>query len=208
MLYDNLNDAQSKLLDTLIMYDGYGVYVQEVRSNEEDVTVIELKVQRPGRGAKGEWVKLTDPKLRYMQLTVGYVNYNGESKWFYRHPVRQYRQGLRGEQLGGRDESGLRVEYNIRFNDLYNKHSCWAEMLENKYPTIEEATKKVSDGTATKVGFHKNFALYRDKFRKDFVVEYKGRPIAVTQDVTGHCEPVEEFRFLREELQRAGIKVK
>lgn len=211
MQYDNVGDANAKLVGTLAYYDNKGIYIQEVLIGTPTApggSTIVVVFSYPGSKKTGSCM-LDDSKLRYMQYNIGYVNHRGNSAWFYRMPVRQYRQGLRGDQLGSRDETNLARTVNIRFGDIARQTTAFTDMIENNYPGIEEVVKQLEEHPEyVKMAFHRNFAMYRDKFRKDYVIEYKGQPIGFKADIDGPCQMTDDFVFLREELQRAGIKVK
>lgn len=208
MLYDNVQDARAKLQGTFCYYKGRAVNVREVdeRDLNGSTQISCLMSFMDDPGSRGFRIPMTDPEFAYMQFNLGYMNVGPYAVWYYRIPLRQYRQGLRRDQCSVRDESGLQPNGGHHGYDLLGNNAHTADMMMNKYPTFEEAIKKLSDGQTIKIAFHRNFALFRDKLRRDYVLEYKGVPTAFgSTDAMFKC--ADNMGYLRETLQELNIKV-
>lgn len=208
-MYDNHEMAKQKLLGTLCYYDGRAVLVKEVKvkyEGEEDKPVQKfcafiVGIEIP---AKTNMVYLDDPKFQFMEFNTGYINYAGYALWYYRIPSRQWKQGIHKTQFALRDASKLTNEYHQY--DNFGNNECTAKMLENRYPGFDESVEQLKDPAFTKVAFHKDFAVYKDKFRKDCIIEYKGIPAAFW-DKEGMFVCTDHMKYLRESIQEMNIKV-
>lgn len=189
--YDNLDDVKSKLVGTIVYYDGTPVIVKSAEVDEGELAV-QITNHLSARGTSIK--KITDPLLNYMKFNLGYANYSHGAVWWYRVPHRQYRQGLKHEQM----------RYSISERALNPGHTFQAgnsvnEMLLNKYPSIETIEEKIRDSATPVMAFHKNFAMSWDRVHKDMIVEYKGQIIGC---MSGHHEfkLMDEYNHLQESL--------
>lgn len=201
LLYDNLDDAKSKLLQTIIYHKGLAVYVKDVQGELDPVkgeTYINYILKVQGLDKKGMIaVKLDDPDLNYMNFKLGYSNHQGSAIYWFRKPVKQYKQGLRGDQVQCRTSNpnfygGVAFEFN---------HNI-AAMLEGKYPSIEDVRDAVKLQAAGTVAFHPNFAVGYDDVHNDFILEYKANKIGHTPDFK-NIQIIDKFAFVRESLMEA-----
>jgi hypothetical protein len=181
LLYDNMEDVRSKLSGTICYYKGNAVFVKEI-AQAGDGNGYVLIVTPIGSRSKAI-VNLSDPELNYMSFNLGYTNHGGAACWWYRHPIRQYRQGLRADQLGCK---ASRQEF---YDVAFDFSRPVADMLENIYPKFSEAEKKLKDSDATIIAFNRNFAASWDHVHKDMVLEYKGKPI-------GHSTNLRDFKLM------------
>lgn len=201
LLYDNLDDVKSKLLQTIIYHKGQTVYVKSVEGELDPVTGVTyinyiLKVQ--GLDKKGlVTVKLDDPDLNYMNFKLGYANLHGVAVYWFRKPVKQYKQGLRADQVQQRTSNPNQfVAAEFQLN-----HQI-AAMLEGKYPSIEHVREAVKLQNAGTVAFHPNFAVGYDDVHNDFILEYKANKIGHTPDFK-NIQIIDKFAFVRESLMEA-----
>lgn len=192
LLYDNIEDVKTKLIGTYVYYDGKAMFCKDCSINEKEKFVIGLMAPN-ARNRK--WVELDDPKLNYMNFNLGYTNGMKWAVWWYRIPQRQYRQGLRHDQVGMLASNDMFKHY-AELN--FNKPTF--EMMENIYPKFEEIFKPLQDGHANIMAFHKDFAATWDKFHKDLIIEYKGTQFASFKK---DFEIVDEYAYLTEALKEA-----
>lgn len=171
--FDNLEDVVSKFTGTVCVYDNKAVLVKSANYLEDEPHVYTLAINQYGvRNAKT--IKLSDPALNYTDFNIGYANQNMFASWWYRRPTRQYRQGLKGDQMG------VRLADNNIDPGHFNFNGPFVAMLENSYPSTEECKKFLKDRALYSVAFHRNFALSYDNLHEDFIVEYKGRQVGIT----------------------------
>lgn len=197
ILYDNFEDVRAKLLNTMCYYKGKAIFIKDIQHDAEDPNdFILVYVTVDNRNRKH--VKLSDPGLNYLNFNLGYVTYNGVGAvWWYRIPQRQYRQGLKRDQLGivSPNARGLQgLEFNFDRNVV--------NMLENKYPKFGEVAEQVRDFNDRSVAFHRDFATSWDRIHRDYIIEYKGRPIGSATD-TQNFKLIDEYQHLTEAFKEA-----
>lgn len=211
MRYDTVQDARAKLQGTLAYYGDTSVYIHEITEYLPDpnANVLGMRCRLnwlTDMTAKRQTVDITDLKFRYMEFNIGYINAYQYATWFFRMPFRQYRQGLRNDQCQFRDESGLWRNINVNQAHILGATAETGFMMEDKYPSFEEALKGVRDKTAIKIAFHRDFAISQDGLRGEIVLEHKGIPTAYAD--TGmifKCNS--ELNFLRETISELKLKV-
>lgn len=198
MLYDNLEDARSKLKGTVVYYNGTPVIVIEVSPSEEDpYNKFMLTITKSLTSRYRDVKSLDDPLFNFTRYNLGYAN-DHTAVWWYRVPIKQYQQGLRYNQL--------KYEVsNKHFHGLieFKMGKPVNEMLLNNYPCLDEAIKQVMDGTdSMSLAFHKDFAVAYDKIHKDTIVEYKGKTIGYLAGKQIHI--IDEFKHLQEYYKEAS----
>lgn len=192
--YDTLEDAKAKLEATMVYYDGKAVYVKQMQEREGGIIWCDIR-QNGGRSAC--WVELTDPKLNFTQYNIGYTNADGIAVWWGRRPQKQFKQGLRGEQV-------VQHASNPQFYHAVSFVYCSPiiQMMENHYPSLEECEKRLKDQDAAAIAFHKNFAASYDKLHRDLILEYRGRAIGVAHKLKDF-DLADDYKYLTEALKEA-----
>lgn len=204
MRYDNINDAKNKLGGTMVYFDGSAVGCRQVEELETGMRILLCPFNNPN--GRGKWEDILDKRLAYMEYNIGYVNDYEYATWFMRMPYKQYRQGLRVDQCEYRDESGQFRVPGLAQQQILNYNDATAKMLENKYPSFEEAHELVKSGKAQKMAFHVDFAIYKDRLHGRIVLEHKGIPTAFEDlNKTFKCMP--ELAWLRESIREQRIQV-
>jgi hypothetical protein len=200
-LYDNVEDASGKLLGTIIYYDDRPCIVKDVsytfldsNMSEQEILLI-LSKGFTGRGT--QTVNLSDPKLNYMRYNLGYANFPANAVWWYRVPYRQYRQGLRHDQVRYRTSKA----FDIGFNFNSNKHI--EAMLMNRYPSITEAVEQVRQQEDLVVAFHKDVGVSWDKLHKDVLIEFKGQVVGCADAKFNNVNVLDTHTFLNETIREA-----
>lgn len=197
LLYDNLEDAQGKLLNTICSYAGQAVYVREVRY-QENSDKPPYRVALMLKGVKNVlWINLDDPKFSFRDFNIGYSNHGGTAAWWYRKPLKQYRQGLRADQM---NHLCAKPEFNGYAK--WDYHKPIIEMLENKYPSMDTCKKALVDGEEVVSAFHKDLAMSYDRIHKDFILEYHGKLIGQTSTFK-NFELLDEYKYLTETIKEA-----
>lgn len=198
--YDNLDDARVKLLGTFCMYKGKAFVVKNVHNFlEPDGTYKEGKYGITGsmmQTGKGVECMLDDPEFNCSNYNLGYMNLLSRSAWFYRVPMKQWRQGLRHDQV--RSKYSKREFSQIEFQP--GRAVC--SMLENSYPEFKSAADTLRTEEANIVAFHKNFAMTFDRIHKDYIIEYKGVNIGFSNDLKD-LKLMDEHQHLMESLKEA-----
>jgi hypothetical protein len=171
--YDNLEDAKVKLFQTYCLYKGRAFIVKDV------ALVADKKFMVMGTSlASGRTVEcmIDDPEFNCSNYNIGYVNQYHAAAWFYRIPLKQYRQGLRHCQVRLKASKSAYRDMSLGANKAVGR------MLENDYPAFDEACGLIKEGTAEIIAFHKDFAMTYDGIHRDFLIEYKGENIGYTHD--------------------------
>lgn len=196
ILYDNLKDAQDKLLKTIVMYDGKAGVVIDVNPADAQGKLpylITLKVF----GGGVVQTNLADEKFNFREYNLGYANHGSQTYWWYRKPLKQFKQGLTSQQVGHLFSmpdvyGGVRFELSKGI----------ANMFENVYPHISVCEKSLKDGESLNQSFHRDFALAYDKFHRDCLLEYKGKMIGQSHNMKDF-HLIKEFSYLHEAVKEA-----
>jgi hypothetical protein len=194
LLYDNKEDAYNKLASTICYYDGHAVYVRQVIQKDDGSFIVEWKDKITGGIRR---CPLNDPLFNCMNFNLGYSNAKHSAVWWARTPHKQYRQGLRADQM-----ISFAANPGMRENIPFEYNNTIINMLENKYPDAESCKKILMDGAAHIMAFHKNFASTYDDMHKDIILEYKGKKIGITTDFKKFAL-VPEYEYLTEYLREA-----
>lgn len=197
--FDNLNDAQSKIMGCFAYYDGKAITVknvwEDVDKAHKNLIYYASGIPLIGRAAFPA-IEIEDPKFNCSDFNIGYANAHGVCVWFFRNPVKQYSQGLKYNQISAKctNQQAAGIEF---------KHGKpIGEMLEGIYPDFKKAAKFLNAGEAQMMAFNKNFAMSRDKVHKDFILEYKGQHIGFTADLKSF-NLLEQHEHLLEALKEA-----
>jgi hypothetical protein len=190
--FDNLDDVISKFTGTVCMYDDKAAIVKSAHLSPEDQSQYVLIVQT-SVAARGKTIKLLDPAFKYTNFNLGYANNGPYASWWYRRPAKQYRQGLKADQMY------CRISDRNMESGHFNFNGPFIRMLENTYPTLESAHAAIKDQVSTVCAFNKDFAVSWDSMHEDFIVEYRGTKIGVSQNLK-EFKLREEHRYLTEAL--------
>lgn len=198
ILYDNVEDANSKLGGTYFYHGKYAVYCKSVSMDEGmNFEPKYCNLRLIPRNQKGFITNLDDPDLNFMKFNIGYCNHGTYAGFWSRNPIKQYKQGLRPDQM---KFQVAKKEWQGLQNFNFNRHIC--DMMENQYPSAKEVEKPVRDGEVTNMAFHKDFAVSFDSIHKDFLLEYKGRIIGYSHDMH-NFNFSDDDAYLRESLMEA-----
>ena len=201
LLYDNFEDCKTKLSGTYVYYDGKAAFVKDVFNWVDEHTGAQTGEYGLGiitsNSRNRSAVKLSDPKLNYMDFNLGYANYGDAAVWWFRIPNKQYSQGLRYNQLG-RYSTSMAHYQNAELN--WSKPSI--DMLENRYPKFSLAEEWVKTDKAAVQAFHKDFAISWEPVHKDLILEYKGKQVGHFTDPK-HINLLDEYKHLTEAIREA-----
>jgi hypothetical protein len=194
--YDNLEDAKTKLVSTYCLYKGRAVSVKQLEEAPDGPNGFKRFLAYAGYLSTGRSVTfyIDDPDFNCSDYNIGYLNTISRAAWFYRIPMKQWKQGLRSDQV--------RCRYSNRmFGDITFNGKGVVNMLENIYPTVDEAAALLREQEANIVAFHKNFALTYDRIHNDFILEYKGVHIGHTSNDLKTHKLMAEYEHLAESLK-------
>lgn len=176
--FDNLNDVQTKFVNTICMYGDKAIYVKSIAHDDPDNPGKDFSILAQFSSGKTNVIKLSDPKFNYTNFNLGYINTNYMASWWYRKPIRQYRQGLKRDQMGY-----IIANLHMQVDKAFGFDGYFSAMLENRYSSIDRCLK-ILKGPNPPVShaFHKDFALQWDELHESCVVEYQGVKIGVSID--------------------------
>lgn len=192
--FDNIEDCQAKLAGTICTYGGNAIKVKSVHHDPEHMN--ENFILSIGAAVKNfpQSINLNDPLFECQNFNIGYSNQHGVAGWFYRRPLKQYRQGLRGDQMN-RLVSNEEYYHNLSFD----YHGSIIQMLENRYPNLATCEERLKCGDALIMAFSKNFAANYDRIHEDMIVEYKGKKIGKFSSLKDF-KLLDEYKYLTESL--------
>lgn len=195
--FDNLDDVNTKFMGTICYHEGVPVYVKQALNGDNPGEFF-LHVNALNQKLKS--IKLEDKAFNYKNYNIGYVNYGQQAIWWFRKPIKQYRQGLKKDQMAVIMPNGYHPDLDMSFT--FSKPVV--NMLENSYPSVSEIKSHIRNGEATSIAFHKDFALAWDKLHNDFIIEYRGKAVGVGLDPeVKSFRLIAEHQHLNEALQEA-----
>lgn len=196
--FDNLEDVQTKFLNSICYYDNVPYQVKTV-----DLSVITpgdftLVLYSIGGGKKVMVeTELSNKLFRYRDYNIGYVNDGANAVWWFRKPLKQYTQGLRSNQLG------VKVAHQVYGQEInFGLSKPYLDMLTNTYPSLEVCQSNLKEGQKKVIAFHRDFALTWDAIHEDYILHYRAAPVGKTVDCRDFSL-VKEAKHLNEALKEA-----
>lgn len=177
MYGDDWQYADSRLNNTIVRYEGKGVFVNKVMKKGALITSL--------RGGDGNVVNLDDLDLTPVKL--GFANIGNAISYLTRMPMRRdWRQGLR--------VGNFTSVYGTPA-DLVN-YNALADTIEGIYPTLQEC---VDSPARVLRAWCREWAVGNSKLKNNRPLIYKNLIVGCVRD--GNPELSGEFMFLREALQ-------
>lgn len=195
--YDNLEDAKVKLAGTYCLHKGKAMAVKGVSVDEEVPPGFPQKYIANGTyvyNGRGILCSIDDPEFNCSDFNIGYLNYGPVTAWYYRIPMKQWRQGLRGDQVG------IKVSKPEYRDHVSFQGKPLAQMMENVYPPLELVCEELKSQNISARAFHKDVALSFDKMHSDFILEYKGNGVGFTKDFKD-IKLLDEYQHLMETIR-------
>lgn len=126
-------------------------------------------------------------KLDLSPVKLGYRNMGTQSFYLYRLPIRQYKQGLRPENIGG---SNVRIQmYSLK------------DVNYIKYPNIEQCLDRLENREAVRVAWSPKFSIMRSKNEMNLL--YKQHTVGNVNTENGKCLLHSKNLYLQESLEEA-----
>jgi hypothetical protein len=209
--YESVNDANMRLGNTIVLYDGKPVYIREVGALGEGegangdiyrVYIKNLPISPTDRGAY-ERKFISSKKFDLAPFPMGFMNLNEHAVYLSRAPKKQQKQGLSEGTLSAVTVGDPLGQQRIRFADLLNKKE-FADCISGNYPNVREATRLIEAG-AQSVAFSRCFAMARDTALPELIYLYhKKDKVGFIMD--GAFKLSAKGRCLRESLQEVGVR--
>lgn len=203
--YENAEEVNFRLKDTVVLYDGKPVYIVRVNMPEDEdrkeiARVFFYDLPLVNRGANKETRKyLSSKKFDLAPFKMGYMNYNGSAVFVSRSPIRQNRQGLSQAVTTFTDCKGRRYE-DINFNTMCHSQG-FVDMVNGVYPNFKDAGELLGDKETSSIAVSRTFAFVIDHDLEALLLMHKGVRcgIALKDDKALKIPP--KFHFLREEME-------
>jgi hypothetical protein len=204
MRYENVEEAESRLRSTVVMYDGKPVWVDHVVRGTGP-SGLSVQIYSLPRLREKREVDLFDPKLNMRNIPLGYVNYGHDALYLTRMPARRFKQGLNSENVHiPRDKMFNEHGDRINWGTIYSSQG-FADSMSGKFPSFEEAAKKLADESEFKsVAFSRVFALSRNPLGLNILL-YKGNEVAWSES---HAFKLPGNKsFLQQVIEQHGVKL-
>lgn len=209
--YQTVDDASRSLRNTVVLLAGQPIYINQVGGpgglvRPDQVTLsyytIPMSSRRPAVTCT-----LADPLLDISNLRLGYLNASADAVWCERFPNQGTTQGLNDTNVSARTcRSGSGDEPNWNFTSFMETGDM-VGMFREQYPPVRDILAKFEGEKGFRsAAFSRCFALSKDGFRGDYLVHYKGEPVAFG-DIKRGVELNNKFKHLREQLTELGINV-
>jgi hypothetical protein len=158
LTYDSVEEAQRRLVGTIVTYDGQPVQVNDVRSHPDGILRVSFSAW-PFDGREPDVRKMINSPLfkRFVTPPLGFCNYfSGRSAncfWTERVSARTQRQGLSSDTFNASAlQSGDRANYSaIVASDGFREMVC------GEYPTYADALARLVPNSS--IAVDRNFAL-------------------------------------------------
>ncbi len=198
--FDTAADAGMRLNDSIVKYDDKFVYIRSVEDHPDGILRVQFSAL-PLRQGKLMTRMINSPKFSADGFDLGYMNRrNGNAVYFERMPVRgNAKQGLSRHNLRS---AGGEMQREFNFGNLVDMPE-FLDMLEGKYPSLDEASGMIRQGAVSSVAFSRHFALEVGDLDILFLL-YKGEKVGYSNGDRGFSSP-SKFRYLNEVAMNAGV---
>lgn len=203
--YETAHDAEMRLANTVVLYDGMPHYVNRVEEvGGDDIfrvhcTPLPLKPE-----AKSIRKFISSKKFDMAPFPLGFVNLPTGCVYVSRQPRRQQQQGLSSRNadlftLGSFDPVGRDFNTMLRGQPFF-------DMTQGKYPSFREAVRKLANKETQACAFDRNFALVLDEALDCLVyLYYKDQKVGFFQETKLKIR--KKSLCLKEVLQEKGVPV-
>lgn len=204
-MYDTDQEANQKLAQSVILYDGRPVFIQQC---------INLNLLGWFLPLKGEVnftanLPIQDPKWRFSRIRLGYVNMADRSVFLARQPIRRSRQGICRDNLISCEtvEKGFTNVTPDQFSRLIRIPE-FVNTLKGTFPAFQECFEGVvRGGGRVSMAFSRGFCIERDDFDLAFI-RHNAQRVAVSYDKSRTFNLPREFLHLRESLLENGASLR
>lgn len=218
-MYDNRDEANQKLSNTIVLYKDNPVLIRESGGQSgakgSKLTLL-FKYIRDGKTDeapildKGWEFRNLGPRVGYLNVDLGNGSYK-ESLYVTRMGVRASHntQGLSHKNLKipnlrGSKRLGLGPSP-LNFNSV-SMTPFFADMLEQKYPSVKDISTQFSKHSwLISRAFDRQFAIRRDDIGP-FYLQYRGKDVAHSSDFE-KWKVGDQYKYLQEQMEHINLKV-
>jgi hypothetical protein len=213
--YETPDDAKLRLRNTVVLYKGEPVLINDVARGEGKDDILRVLFQPlPTPGVDRFGRRQPDPEAmerKYISskhfdiapFRMGYVNDQKLGAFFCsRLPNRVQKQGLCTENFKGvtNNVGGI-----VNFATFLSNPNV-VDMVHNRYPSIDEAIRGLAKSPA--VAFHREFCVMKDEVIPDLIYLYhKGQKVGMYSKGEKKVQLGNKFNCLKESLEELKLKV-
>ncbi len=172
--YINQNDVHMRLNNTFCMYEGKLVFVTV--NTTFDVGTITIYPPDTLSAAKARMISITDPKFSFVLPELGYLNTDECAVYLSKNPDRIQKQGLDSQVLRFTPHN-KRQHLDSSVSSIVSS-SYFQNMLDNKYPSLQEALHLVLEKKKESAAISKHVAI-GSVARNMLCLFYDTRPIGM-----------------------------
>ena len=183
-MYDTVEEARMRLASTVIFYRGTPKFVRDCVAGLGGEIMLQMDNLPTLNGGVAISIRDPDLNMREFRSAVGYMNnvtldggVSYKAQYIMRMPIRGdgFKQGLHNSNLVFPRIDGERQRW-----DRALMSPAFKDMLGGIYPSIEECKRILDeDQSQHSVAFNRTFALAKDHELGFFILNYKGRRVAV-----------------------------
>lgn len=211
--YQTVRDAQACLQRNIILYKNWPHYVSSVDGPNgvvglDDITLCLVKLSLKSTGDnKTVNVTLDDPDINVTNVQIGFTNLTLDALWCSRIPIRGNAQGLAESNLNWSFVTNTGAEERVSFSRLIGKDT-FSHQFSGSYPTVPDILASFEqDKNLRSRAFHRQYAISRDEFRKDFVVHYRQRAVGFGALKDRKLYLTADYKHLKERFEECGFNV-
>lgn len=195
-MFNSLRDARMRLDGGVIRLDGQPIRVRETNGGDDlvydDDRMADYFISYSYLDSnKRLLTPVSNPKLNFEPVTLGYLNRNGTAYYVSRTPVRAWKIGLHFDNMRIEEPSGKMFD---------GFPSTLIKTIKGEYPKFDVAFNSVKEGLMKHCAFSRKFAIGPKNGDDKTTLWYKGRDIVGTINEDKVYELSNNFFFLREEL--------
>ena len=222
-MYDNTDEASSRLSNTIIMVGKQpakvdAVYYSDDGPDKENI-LLDIKylptLRRHKKGADGPngEVRLYREDVNYKKYNIGYINGKRSCVYAARLPTRRYKQGLNQENLKFSAPIDILISEDEEwdgsipaFSNLI-RYTAFSQMLQNNYPCFKQALNKIeSFDNVAQVAYHKDNCISKHSSGV-LMVAHKKNTVGYIHPDNGKLFLNDRYRYLDKYMCKTGAKV-
>lgn len=182
-MFDNIRDADMRLSNSFVRYDGVPVFVQGVH----DMNQLDVFFPKEKNTKVMDW---NDPKFDFSSVPLGYVNTERGAIYSFRQPHRKYKQGVSKDcfRLQGKSSTG----------DVFNDQGMY-DCIAGVYPSFADTIAQVTANGGGRA-YHRHWMLFRNA-EGEISIQHRGIKVGVVKN--GVPILLKDKRYLAECLEES-----
>lgn len=206
--YETVDEIETRLSNSVVLYDGKPVLITGIRFPEaedgKEIARVFFKELPIGGGVKDVRKFLSSKKFDLSPFPMGYFNHDGRVGYITRTANRQYKQGLNAKNCKIFDKTLKTNNKHVMFDRL-SVSKAFADMVNNIYPSFQEAEDMLDRADRTEVAIAHNFALVFEEDIDCYTLLRRGDVCGLLLPGSKKVKLSRKFDFLKEEIEEAKI---